>query len=63
MTTAKRYTTTASTHPDATPGSVVTFEPSPAPCNASTSDGNADDPTYAYCDLTPGHAGDHNYVA
>lgn len=28
-------------------------------CGAETSDGNRDDPSYAYCGLPPGHAGDH----
>jgi len=31
----------------------------PRPCAASTPDGNADDPTFAYCGHPTGHAGDH----
>lgn len=28
-------------------------------CNYSTSDGNIDDPSYAYCGLPHNHAGEH----
>ena len=30
-------------------------------CNAEVSDGNADDPSYAYCGHPFGHAGPHHY--
>lgn len=31
-------------------------------CGASTWDGNRDDPSYAYCGLSPAHAGPHQYT-
>lgn len=34
-----------------------------ASCDHAAFDGNADDPSYLYCDLDPGHAGDHHYPA
>jgi hypothetical protein len=30
-------------------------------CNHEICDGNRDDPSYAYCVLPWGHAGDHDY--
>lgn len=30
-------------------------------CGASTWDGNRDDPSYAYCGLSPAHAGQHRF--
>jgi len=30
-------------------------------CNHEISDGNFDDPSYAYCDLPANHAGEHHY--
>jgi hypothetical protein len=33
----------------------------PATCGNELCDGNRDDPSYVYCDLTPAHAGPHHY--
>ncbi len=30
-----------------------------ASCNFEITDGNVDDPSYAYCGIDAGHAGDH----
>ena len=34
----------------------------PAACRHEISDGNPDDPTFAYCIITAGHAGPHHYA-